>query len=164
MTEETHPQPACADTIKQHLISFFCGIFTSCLCGCVQVIPVNANGVPIGEIPFVRSGLLGFVGPVSAAVSLQRNICGNSRRPGSHPSLSDCFWMDLYGWTTMTPLCVLPLPAGQSDLCGGEDRGSADGERAEAQRWRPGSYRSCCGASQDSVPWEVRRPLNSSSC
>ncbi|XP_023261966.1 disco-interacting protein 2 homolog B-A-like, partial [Seriola lalandi dorsalis] len=29
------------------------------------VIPVNANGVPIGEIPFVRSGLLGFVGPGS---------------------------------------------------------------------------------------------------
>ncbi|MEQ2186196.1 hypothetical protein GOODEAATRI_026231 [Goodea atripinnis] len=30
-----------------------------------DVIPVNANGVPIGEIPFVRSGLLGFVGPGS---------------------------------------------------------------------------------------------------
>uniref|UniRef100_A0A7N8XXJ6 Disco-interacting protein 2 homolog Bb n=1 Tax=Mastacembelus armatus TaxID=205130 RepID=A0A7N8XXJ6_9TELE len=30
-----------------------------------EVIPVNANGVPIGEIPFVRSGLLGFVGPGS---------------------------------------------------------------------------------------------------
>lgn len=32
------------------------------------MIPVNANGVPIGEIPFVRSGLLGFVGPVSQTV------------------------------------------------------------------------------------------------
>uniref|UniRef100_A0A8D3D8G7 Disco-interacting protein 2 homolog Bb n=1 Tax=Scophthalmus maximus TaxID=52904 RepID=A0A8D3D8G7_SCOMX len=30
-----------------------------------EVIPVNSNGVPIGEIPFVRSGLLGFVGPGS---------------------------------------------------------------------------------------------------
>ncbi|RVE73182.1 hypothetical protein OJAV_G00048420 [Oryzias javanicus] len=30
-----------------------------------EVIPVNTNGVPIGEIPFVRSGLLGFVGPGS---------------------------------------------------------------------------------------------------
>uniref|UniRef100_A0A7N6AID4 DMAP1-binding domain-containing protein n=1 Tax=Anabas testudineus TaxID=64144 RepID=A0A7N6AID4_ANATE len=30
-----------------------------------EVIPVNASGVPIGEIPFVRSGLLGFVGPGS---------------------------------------------------------------------------------------------------
>ncbi|KAG7217906.1 hypothetical protein INR49_020780, partial [Caranx melampygus] len=30
-----------------------------------EVIPVNVNGVPIGEIPFVRSGLLGFVGPGS---------------------------------------------------------------------------------------------------
>lgn len=29
---------------------------------------MNSNGVPIGEIPFVRSGLLGFVGPVSRAV------------------------------------------------------------------------------------------------
>lgn len=28
------------------------------------MIPVNASGAPIGEIPFVRSGLLGFVGPV----------------------------------------------------------------------------------------------------
>ena len=43
---------------------------------CVQVIPVNANGVPIGEIPFVRSGLLGFVGPVSETVSFEY-ICGN---------------------------------------------------------------------------------------
>lgn len=32
---------------------------------------MNANGVPIGEIPFVRSGLLGFVGPVSRPVSLK---------------------------------------------------------------------------------------------
>ncbi|KAF5879793.1 disco-interacting protein 2 B-A-like isoform X3, partial [Clarias magur] len=30
-----------------------------------EVIPVNAGGAPIGEIPFVRSGLLGFVGPGS---------------------------------------------------------------------------------------------------
>ncbi|KAK3556801.1 hypothetical protein QTP70_020480 [Hemibagrus guttatus] len=30
-----------------------------------EVIPVNASGTPIGEIPFVRSGLLGFVGPGS---------------------------------------------------------------------------------------------------
>ncbi|KAM9483275.1 disco-interacting protein 2 homolog B-A isoform 1-T1 [Clarias gariepinus] len=30
-----------------------------------EVIPVNASGAPIGEIPFVRSGLLGFVGPGS---------------------------------------------------------------------------------------------------
>lgn len=43
----------------------------------VQVIPVNANGVPIGEIPFVRSGLLGFVGPVSRTVSLQWSSCVN---------------------------------------------------------------------------------------
>lgn len=41
-----------------------------------QVIPVNANGVPIGEIPFVRSGLLGFVGPVSRTLSLE-HFCGN---------------------------------------------------------------------------------------
>lgn len=38
---------------------------------CVQVIPVNANSVPIGEIPFVRSGLLGFVGPVRITLSLE---------------------------------------------------------------------------------------------
>uniref|UniRef100_A0A8C9WEK5 Disco-interacting protein 2 homolog Bb n=1 Tax=Scleropages formosus TaxID=113540 RepID=A0A8C9WEK5_SCLFO len=30
-----------------------------------EVIPVNSSGAPIGEIPFVRSGLLGFVGPGS---------------------------------------------------------------------------------------------------
>ncbi len=35
-----------------------------CLFEIWQVIPVNASGTPIGEIPFVRSGLLGFVGPV----------------------------------------------------------------------------------------------------
>lgn len=55
---------------------------------CVQVIPVNANGVPIGEIPFVRSGLLGFVGPVSITISLQYTICGNVSCPENPPSLS----------------------------------------------------------------------------
>lgn len=30
----------------------------------LQVIPVNQAGAPIGEIPFTRTGLLGFVGPV----------------------------------------------------------------------------------------------------
>ncbi|XP_014340229.1 disco-interacting protein 2 homolog B-A isoform X1 [Latimeria chalumnae] len=30
-----------------------------------EVIPVNSSGVPIGDVPFVRSGLLGFVGPGS---------------------------------------------------------------------------------------------------
>ncbi|XP_018615989.1 disco-interacting protein 2 homolog B-A-like isoform X3 [Scleropages formosus] len=30
-----------------------------------EVIPVNSSGAPIGDIPFVRSGLLGFVGPGS---------------------------------------------------------------------------------------------------
>lgn len=45
-------------------------MFFLSVCRRVQVIPVNANGVPIGEIPFVRSGLLGFVGPVSRTVSL----------------------------------------------------------------------------------------------
>ncbi|KAL4646145.1 hypothetical protein GN956_G9206 [Arapaima gigas] len=30
-----------------------------------EVIPVNSNGAPIGDVPFVRSGLLGFVGPGS---------------------------------------------------------------------------------------------------
>lgn len=30
----------------------------------MQVIPVSQAGAPIGEIPFTRTGLLGFVGPV----------------------------------------------------------------------------------------------------
>uniref|UniRef100_A0A8C5U7A0 Disco interacting protein 2 homolog B n=1 Tax=Malurus cyaneus samueli TaxID=2593467 RepID=A0A8C5U7A0_9PASS len=30
-----------------------------------EVIPVNSSGSPVGEVPFVRSGLLGFVGPGS---------------------------------------------------------------------------------------------------
>uniref|UniRef100_W5MIU0 Disco-interacting protein 2 homolog Bb n=1 Tax=Lepisosteus oculatus TaxID=7918 RepID=W5MIU0_LEPOC len=30
-----------------------------------EVIPVNSSGAPVGDIPFVRSGLLGFVGPGS---------------------------------------------------------------------------------------------------
>lgn len=29
-----------------------------------QVIPVNQAGAPLGEVPFTRTGLLGFVGPV----------------------------------------------------------------------------------------------------
>lgn len=34
----------------------------------LQVIPVNSAGSPVGDVPFVRSGLLGFVGPVRNAV------------------------------------------------------------------------------------------------
>lgn len=34
----------------------------------LQVIPVNSSGSPVGEVPFVRSGLLGFVGPVREAL------------------------------------------------------------------------------------------------
>lgn len=37
---------------------------TSSLIFSPQVIPVNQAGAPIGEIPFARTGLLGFVGPV----------------------------------------------------------------------------------------------------
>uniref|UniRef100_A0AAR2L522 DMAP1-binding domain-containing protein n=1 Tax=Pygocentrus nattereri TaxID=42514 RepID=A0AAR2L522_PYGNA len=38
-----------------------------------EVIPVNASGAPIGEIPFVRSGLLGFVGPGSLIFVVGKN-------------------------------------------------------------------------------------------
>ncbi|XP_061075156.1 disco-interacting protein 2 homolog B-A isoform X2 [Conger conger] len=38
-----------------------------------EVIPVNSSGAPIGEIPFVRSGLLGFVGPGSLVFVVGRN-------------------------------------------------------------------------------------------
>lgn len=34
----------------------------------LQVIPVNSAGSPVGDVPFVRSGLLGFVGPVCNTV------------------------------------------------------------------------------------------------
>lgn len=66
-------------------------------CRCVQVIPVNVNGVPIGEIPFVRSGLLGFVGPVSRTVSLQFSICGNLSSPVNYPALSLFFGVCILG-------------------------------------------------------------------
>uniref|UniRef100_A0A8D2P368 Disco interacting protein 2 homolog B n=1 Tax=Zosterops lateralis melanops TaxID=1220523 RepID=A0A8D2P368_ZOSLA len=35
-----------------------------------EVIPVNSSGSPVGEVPFVRSGLLGFVGPPGFSSSL----------------------------------------------------------------------------------------------
>ncbi|XP_059417074.1 disco-interacting protein 2 homolog B-A-like [Carassius carassius] len=38
-----------------------------------EVIPVNASGTPIGEIPFVRSGLLGFIGPGSLIFVVGKN-------------------------------------------------------------------------------------------
>uniref|UniRef100_A0A8B9VSR4 Disco interacting protein 2 homolog B n=1 Tax=Anas zonorhyncha TaxID=75864 RepID=A0A8B9VSR4_9AVES len=34
-----------------------------------EVIPVNSAGSPVGDVPFVRSGLLGFVGPVRNTVN-----------------------------------------------------------------------------------------------
>ena len=30
---------------------------------CLQVFPVTSSGAPVSEYPFVRTGLLGFVGP-----------------------------------------------------------------------------------------------------
>ncbi len=35
---------------------------------CLQVIPINSGGTPIGDVPFTRTGLLGFVGPVSNSI------------------------------------------------------------------------------------------------
>lgn len=139
-------QSVSTDTIKwnKRLNSFLFVPYS--LSGCAQVIPVNANGVPIGEIPFVRSGLLGFVGPVSRTVSLQHSICGNLSPPRK-PSFCLCLWMGVNTTCIMTPRCVSPVPSGQPDICSGEDRRSVDGQRAETQRWWPGGNRSCCGAS-----------------
>jgi len=123
--DNLHEQIQC--TLGKLVHFLFAWLSFSSVCHCAQVIPVNANGVPIGEIPFVRSGLLGFVGPVSATLSLMRKQ--------SHLTCS-----------MMTLLCVWP-PTGESDLCGWENRGSAAGERAETQRWRPGGHCSRRGAS-----------------
>lgn len=57
-------------------------------------------------------------------------------------------------------MCVC-VCAGQPDLCGGEDRGAADGEWAETQRRRPGGHRPGCGAGQDCVQRAVRFSLYS---
>lgn len=47
-----------------------------CWCLPVQVIPVNSSGAPIGEIPFTRTGLLGFVGPVRLfALACESVVC-----------------------------------------------------------------------------------------
>lgn len=34
------------------------------------MIPVNQAGAPVGEIPFTRTGLLGFVGPVGRSCTI----------------------------------------------------------------------------------------------
>lgn len=43
------------------------------------MIPVNSGGTPIGDTPFTRTGLLGFVGPVSprftCLVSVSNLLC-----------------------------------------------------------------------------------------
>lgn len=77
------------------------------------MIPVNASGVPIGEIPFVRSGLLGFVGPVSRTVYLQYSVCGHADHPENHCSV--------YFNSNNEPSVYLSHCTGQSYLCGGED-------------------------------------------
>lgn len=52
------------------------------------------------------------------------------------------------------PLCL--AASGKSGVCGGEDRGAADGERPAAQCRRPRGHRVGRGARQDRLPWEVR--------
>lgn len=43
----------------------------------LQVIPLNSAGSPVGDVPFVRSGLLGFVGPVCNVASELLIACAN---------------------------------------------------------------------------------------
>uniref|UniRef100_A0A8B9TEM7 Disco interacting protein 2 homolog B n=1 Tax=Anas platyrhynchos TaxID=8839 RepID=A0A8B9TEM7_ANAPL len=60
-----------------------------------EVIPVNSAGSPVGDVPFVRSGLLGFVGPV-------RNTAfdGSASRAGVSclSELLECFSWFSYKW------------------------------------------------------------------
>lgn len=41
-----------------------------CACVFLQAVPVSPSGVPISDRPFTRTSLLGFVGPVSFALSI----------------------------------------------------------------------------------------------
>lgn len=59
------------------------------------------------------------------------------------------------------PLCL--ASSGKSGVCGGEDRGAADGERPTAQCRRPCGHRVGRGARQDCLPWEVC-PVQLASC
>lgn len=85
----------CHEKTKENL--FLLVVYLLSVCRCVQVIPVNLNGVPIGEIPFVRSGLLGFVGPVSGTVSLHCRICGKLNSPVNSLALTVFFGTCILG-------------------------------------------------------------------
>lgn len=82
---------------------------------------MNSSGSPVGEVPFVRSGLLGFVGPVREALEpallwpFRAKLLGREKLAGS---------------SSQVPSCL----AGQFGVCSWENGRVADGERAKAQR------------------------------
>ncbi len=46
----------------------------------LQVTPLDSNGQPHGEHQFVRTGLIGFLGPVSAAASQVHWQCAENKK------------------------------------------------------------------------------------
>lgn len=104
------------------------------------MIPVNQAGAPIGEIPFSRTGLLGFVGPVRHKKLIEQKCVH-----------------------TFVLLSESAYFSGQSGVCSWENWGAANGERAATQRWRPRCHCSGCWARKDSLQGEVRHPLTFSS-
>lgn len=58
----------------------------------VQTVPVTAGGVPVSDRPFTRTGLLGFVGPVSSPTTRPRPLAGWGVLPASAEHLEARCW------------------------------------------------------------------------
>lgn len=115
----------------------------------LQVIPVNSSGSPVGEVPFVRSGLLGFVGPVREALWSLRCSglqCFREKLLGREDVREE-----LAGSSSQVPSCL----AGQFGVCGWENGRIADSERAKAQRRRHCGHWTGRGVNKNSLQRKV---------
>ncbi len=133
---------------------------------CLQLIPINSGGTPIGDVPFTRTGLLGFVGPVSNNivdfVAFWKHLClyllyivyrSDHLRLVTLPveqSLSVSCNLSFIEKNSFS------VPSGKFGVCGWKDRGSAFSQWAQTQCRRPGGHRAGGGASQNHLQREVR--------
>lgn len=65
----------------------------------MQTVPVTAGGAPVSDRPFTRTGLLGFIGPVSVSCCQTRatsqaqswgGVCSMSTVPRPHDGVPSC--------------------------------------------------------------------------
>lgn len=73
-----------------------------------QTVPVTADGVPVSDRPFTRTGLLGFIGPVSMTPCTRPSAESVGKKRNTPLPVSSCPWCPR-SFILTTPACPLPV-------------------------------------------------------